>query len=71
MTKNILVILLIKIEIEQVFNLKQDICNYQQNHLHEKIIKKIMIMKHIHQKNMIDEILLSEMKLKKKFCQSN
>ncbi len=25
-----------------------------------------MIMKHVHQKNMIDEILLSEMKLKKK-----
>ena len=25
-----------------------------------------MIMKHAHQKNMIDEILLSEMKLKKK-----
>src|SRR6266496_392989 len=49
-----------------MFNLKQNICNYQQNHLHEETIKKIMIVKHAHQKNMIDEIFLSEMKLKKK-----
>ena len=66
MTKNILVISLARIEVEQMFNLKQNICNYQQNHLHEETIKKIMIVKHAHQKNMIDEILLSEIKLKKK-----
>src|SRR4030095_986639 len=66
MTKNILAISLAEVEVEQMFNLKQNICNYQQNHLHEKIIKKIIIVKHAHQKNMIDEILLSEMKLKKK-----
>ena len=46
MIKNILAILLVEIEIEQMFNLKQNICNYQQNYLHEKTIKKIMIMKH-------------------------
>src|SRR5213083_2489973 len=66
MTKNILVILFAEVEIKQVFNLKQNICNYQQNYLYEKIIKKIMIMKHAHQINMIDEIFLSEMKLRKK-----
>ena len=66
MTKNILAISLAEVEIEQMFNLKQNICNYQQDHLHEKTIKKIMIVKHAHQKNMIDEILLSKMKLKKK-----
>ena len=65
-TKNILAILLTEIEVEQMFNLKQDICNYQQDYLHEKTIKKIMIVKHAHQKNMIDEILLSKIKLKKK-----
>src|SRR5204862_7848773 len=66
MTKNILEILLAEIEIKQMFNLKQNICNYQQDYLYEETIKKIMIMKHAHQKNMIDEIFLSEMKLKKK-----
>ncbi len=66
MTKNILAISLAEIKVEQMFNLRQNICNYQQNHLHEEIIKKIMIMKHAYQKDMIDEILLSEMKLKKK-----
>ena len=65
MTKNILTISLAEVEIEQMFNLRQNICNYQQDHLHEETIKKIMIVKHAHQKNMIDEILLSEMKLKK------
>src|SRR5436190_4103366 len=54
-----------------MFNLKQNICNYQQNHLHEKTIKKIMIVKHAHQKNMIDEIFLSEMKFKKKAMNNN
>src|SRR6266487_4531935 len=66
MTKNILAISLAEIKVEQMFNLRQNICNYQQNHLHEEIIKKIMIMKHAYQTDMIDEILLSEMKLRKK-----
>src|SRR5437773_584414 len=66
MTKNILVILLAKIEVEQVFNLRQNIYNYQQDHLHEELIKKIMIMKHAHQRDMINEILLLKMKLRKK-----
>ena len=48
MTKNILAISLAEIEIEQMFNLKQNTCNYQQDHLYEKIIKKIMIIKHAH-----------------------
>src|SRR5947207_15826851 len=66
MTKNILAISLAEVEIECEFNLRQNICNYQQNHLHEKTIRKIMIVKHAHQKKMIDEILLSETELKKK-----
>ena len=66
MTKDILAISLAGVEIERVFNLKQNICNYQQNHLHEETIRKIMIVKHAHQKKMIDEILLSETELKKK-----
>ena len=65
MTKNILVILLAEVEVEQMFNLRWNICNYWQDHLHEEIIKKIIIIKYVHQKNMINEILLSEMKLKK------
>ena len=46
MTKNILAISFAEIEIEQMFNLKQNIYNYQQDHLYEKTIKKIIIVKH-------------------------
>ena len=65
-TKNILAISLAEIKVEQMFNLKWNICNYWQDHLHEETIKKIMIVKHAHQTNMIDKIFLSEMKLRKK-----
>src|SRR6266480_988351 len=66
MTKNILVISLHKIEIKYVFNLECDICIYCQDYLHENIIKKIMKLKVAHQKEMIDEQLSLNTKLKKK-----
>ena len=66
MTKNIFVISFHRIEIEHVFNLEYDICIYHQDHLHENIIKKIMKLKVAHQKEMIDEQLSLNTKLKKK-----
>src|SRR5205809_2931311 len=66
MTKNILAILLHRIEIEHVFNLGHDTCIYCQDHLHEDIIKKIMKLKIAHQKEMIDEQLSLNTELKKK-----
>ena len=66
MAKDILAIPLAGVGVERVFNLGRNTCNYRRGHLHGETIKKIMIVKHAHQKNMIDEILLLEMKLKKK-----
>src|SRR5438034_10904322 len=71
MTKNILVISLHEIEIEHVFNLEHDICIYCQDHLHENIIKKIMKLKVAHQKEMIDEQLSLNAKLKKKIMKNS
>jgi len=65
MAKDILAIPLAGVGVERVFNLGRDTCNYRRGHLHGETIKKIMIVKHAHQKDMIDEILLSEMELKK------
>ena len=55
MTKNILAIFFHEIEIKHVFNLECDICIYYQDYLHENIIKKIMKLKIVHQKEMIDK----------------
>ena len=60
MAKDILAIPLAGVGVERVFNLGRDTCNYRRGHLHGETIKKIMIVKHAHQKEMIDEILLSE-----------
>jgi len=65
MAKDILAIPLAGVGVERVFNLGRDTCNYRRGHLHGETIKKIMIVKHAHQKDMVDEILLSEMELKK------
>ena len=40
------IILLIKVEIKQIFNLKWNIYNYQWDYLYKEIIKKIIIIKH-------------------------
>src|SRR5204863_9050781 len=71
MIKNILVISLHRVEIEHVFNLEHDICIYHQDHLHENIIKKIMKLKVAHQKEMIDEQLSLNTKLKKKIMKNS
>src|SRR5438046_7034420 len=71
MTKNILAISFYEIEIEHVFNLEHDICIYHQDHLHENIIKKIMKLKVAHQKEMIDEQLSLNTKLKKKIMKNS
>jgi hypothetical protein len=54
-----------------VFNLGQDTCNYQQNHLHEETIKKIIIIKHAYQNKIINKILLLKTELKKKVINNN
>jgi hAT family C-terminal dimerisation region len=66
MAKNILAIPLAGVGMEQVFNLGYDICIYHWGHLHGTTIQKIMLTKHAHHNEMIDEILLSEAELKKK-----
>src|SRR5213592_3756993 len=71
MTKNIFAISLHEIEIKHVFNLEYDICIYHQDHLHENIIKKIIKLKVVHQKEMIDEQLSLNAELKKKIMKNS
>jgi hAT family C-terminal dimerisation region len=65
MAKDLLSVPLSGVGVERNFNMGRDTCNYQQGHLHGQTIKKIMELKHAHQKEMVDELLLSEAELKK------
>jgi hAT family C-terminal dimerisation region len=65
MAKDILAIPLAGVGMERVFNLGRDTCTYRRGHLHGTTIQKVMLTKHAHHNEMIDEILLSEAELKK------
>jgi hypothetical protein len=69
MAKDILAIPLHGVGVERNFNLGRDTCTYRRGHLHADTIKKIMELKHAHQKELVDEVLLSKSALKREMMQ--
>jgi hypothetical protein len=65
MAKDVLAVPLAGVGVERSFNYARDVCHYRRGKLHADTIKKIMLVKHAHQKEMIDEIISSEAELKK------
>ena len=65
MIKNVLAITLIKVSMKRTFNFARDTYYYRWDKLYVDTIKKVMLVKHAHQKEMINEILFFKIKLKK------
>ena len=64
--KNILAVLVTKIEIKQLFSITYNVCHYHQNHFNAGIIEKIMLIKYhklqLIYRNLINADVISEEK---------
>jgi len=69
MAKDILAVPLHGVGVERNFKMGRDTCNYRRGHLHGDTIKKIMELKHAHQKELVDEVLLSNAELKREMME--
>ena len=63
MAKDVLSIAMAGVGVERIFNSGRDTCQYRRGHLHGETIKKIMLVKHADNEQLVDETLLSEVEL--------
>jgi hypothetical protein len=63
MAKDVLSIAMAGVGVERIFNSGRDTCQYRRGHLHAETIKKIMLVKHADNEQLVDETLLSEVEL--------
>lgn len=63
MAKDVLSIAMAGVGVERIFNSGRDTCQYLRGHLHAETIKKIMLVKHADNEQLVDETLLSEVEL--------